>query len=205
MLAEGKSLLNTPPTFAIYMVKLVTDWLINEIGGLDKMAELNRRKATMLYDVIDRLQRLLSRPCRAGLPSIMNIPFRLANPAHDEPFVKQAPSAAWRTQGPSLRRRLPGVDLQRHAHRRRPTAPRLHARVLRRRTSTLGKIPLSFWERVRLRRCIRLGRATYGRPDPTLIERANIGCRARAEHAGLASRALAAAKCSADIESRPSR
>ena len=53
VLAEGKSLLNTPPTFAIYMVKLVTDWLINEIGGLEKMAEINRRKAKMLYDVID--------------------------------------------------------------------------------------------------------------------------------------------------------
>ena len=36
VLAEGKSLLNTPPTFAVYMVKLVTDWLINEIGGLGR-------------------------------------------------------------------------------------------------------------------------------------------------------------------------
>ena len=53
VLAEGKSLLNTPPTFAIYIVKLVTDWLIKEIGGLAKMAELNQRKAKMLYDVID--------------------------------------------------------------------------------------------------------------------------------------------------------
>ena len=43
--AEGKSLLNTPPTFAIYMVKLVTDWLINDIGGLAKMAEINKQKA----------------------------------------------------------------------------------------------------------------------------------------------------------------
>ena len=53
VLAEGKSLLNTPPTFAVYVVKLVTDWLLNEIGGLAKMAELNRRKAKLLYDVID--------------------------------------------------------------------------------------------------------------------------------------------------------
>ena len=45
VLAENKSLLNTPPVFAIYMVKLVTDWLLNEIGGLEKMHELNRRKA----------------------------------------------------------------------------------------------------------------------------------------------------------------
>ncbi|MGW8257422.1 MAG: 3-phosphoserine/phosphohydroxythreonine transaminase, partial [Thermoguttaceae bacterium] len=38
--AEAKSLLNTPPCFCIYMVKLVTDWLLNTIGGLDKMAEI---------------------------------------------------------------------------------------------------------------------------------------------------------------------
>ena len=37
VMAENKSLLNTPPVFAIYMVKLVTDWLLNEIGGLEKM------------------------------------------------------------------------------------------------------------------------------------------------------------------------
>ena len=37
VMAENKSLLNTPPVFAIYMVKLVTDWLLNQIGGLDKM------------------------------------------------------------------------------------------------------------------------------------------------------------------------
>ena len=37
VLAENKSLLNTPPTFAIYMVKLVTDWLFSDVGGLEKM------------------------------------------------------------------------------------------------------------------------------------------------------------------------
>ena len=90
VMAEGKSLLNTPPTFAIYMVKLVTDWLINEIGGLDKMAELNRRKAELLYDVIDRSNGFYQGHAEPASRSIMNIPFRLANPAHDEPFVKQA-------------------------------------------------------------------------------------------------------------------
>ena len=40
---ENNSLLNTPPTFAIYMMKLVTDWLLRDIGGLQKMHEINRR------------------------------------------------------------------------------------------------------------------------------------------------------------------
>jgi phosphoserine aminotransferase len=88
--AEGKSLLNTPPTFAIYMLNLVTKWLINEIGGLEKMADINRRKAAMLYDVIDRSNGFYQGHAEPASRSIMNIPFRLANPAHDEPFVKQA-------------------------------------------------------------------------------------------------------------------
>ncbi|MBN2308271.1 MAG: 3-phosphoserine/phosphohydroxythreonine transaminase, partial [Candidatus Hydrogenedentes bacterium] len=37
-LADSDSLYNTPPTFAIYMIMLVTDWLLGEVGGLDKMA-----------------------------------------------------------------------------------------------------------------------------------------------------------------------
>ncbi len=90
VLAEGKSLLNTPPTFAIYIVKLVTDWLLSEIGGLEKMAELNRRKAKLLYDVIDGSGGFYQGHAEKDCRSIMNIPFRLANPAQDEPFMKQA-------------------------------------------------------------------------------------------------------------------
>jgi phosphoserine aminotransferase len=90
VLDEGKSLLNTPPTFAIYMVKLVTDWLINEIGGLQKMAEINERKAKLLYDVIDGSNGFYLGHAVVENRSVMNVPFRLANPAHDEPFLKQA-------------------------------------------------------------------------------------------------------------------
>ena len=88
--AEGKSLLNTPPTFAIYVMKLVTDWLIKEIGGLQKMAEINRRKAAMLYEAIDHSNGFYQGHAEPASRSIMNIPFRLANPANDEPLVKQA-------------------------------------------------------------------------------------------------------------------
>jgi phosphoserine aminotransferase len=90
VLAEGKSLLNTPPTFAIYMVKLVTDWLINEIGGLPKMLEINRHKAQLLYEVIDRSGGFYQGHAEPVCRSIMNVPFRLANAAHDEPFLKLA-------------------------------------------------------------------------------------------------------------------
>ena len=40
--AEAGSLYNTPPCFNIYISKLVFDWVKNEIGGVDKMAEIQR-------------------------------------------------------------------------------------------------------------------------------------------------------------------
>ena len=95
VMAEGKSMLNTPPTFAIYMVNLVTNWLIKEIGGLDKMAEINQRKAKLLYDVIDQSNGFYQCHAEPGCRSAMNVPFRLANTALDEPFVKQAAERGW--------------------------------------------------------------------------------------------------------------
>jgi phosphoserine aminotransferase len=90
VLAEGKSLLNTPPTFAIYIVKLVTDWLIQQIGGLRQMHALNQRKAKILYDVIDGSAGFYQGHAEPWCRSIMNVPFRLAKPEQDEPFLKQA-------------------------------------------------------------------------------------------------------------------
>jgi phosphoserine aminotransferase len=54
------------------------------------MAEINRRKAAMLYDVVDQSNGFYQGHAELASRSLMNIPFRLANPAHDEPFVKQA-------------------------------------------------------------------------------------------------------------------
>ena len=89
-LAEGKSLANTPPCFAVYMVKLVTDWLLNEIGGLEKMEQINKQKAQLLYDVIDNSGGFYDLHAKPGSRSIMNVAFRLADPGLDGTFVKQA-------------------------------------------------------------------------------------------------------------------
>ena len=51
--AEAGSLYNTPPCFNIYISKLVFDWVKNEIGGVDKMAEIQREKSGLLYDYIE--------------------------------------------------------------------------------------------------------------------------------------------------------
>lgn len=90
VLAENKSLLNTPPVFAIYMVKLVSDWLLNTIGGLDKMYQINRRKAQLLYDVIDRSGGFYAGHAEPTSRSIMNVTFRLPNAETEEQFFKGA-------------------------------------------------------------------------------------------------------------------
>jgi len=90
VLAGGKSLLNTPPVFAVYMVKLVTQWLLGEIGGLKKMAQINQQKAQLLYDAVEQCDGFYQIHAQPGSRSIMNVAFRLANPALEEPFLKQA-------------------------------------------------------------------------------------------------------------------
>jgi phosphoserine aminotransferase len=90
LIAENKSLLNTPPTFAIYMVKLITDWLLNTIGGLDKMFEINKAKCKLLYDAIEESNGFYTAHAEADCRSIMNVPFRLAKPEFEEPFLKGA-------------------------------------------------------------------------------------------------------------------
>jgi phosphoserine aminotransferase len=88
--AEGKSLLNTPPTFAIYIVKLVTDWLVNTIGGLSKMAEINKKKAQLLYDAIDQSKGYYRAHAETANRSMMNVPFRLPSEQLEEKFLKEA-------------------------------------------------------------------------------------------------------------------
>ena len=89
-LAEGKSLANTPPVFSIYVLALVTNWLLREIGGLEEMAEINRRKAELLYDAIDRSDGFYDAHAEPESRSIMNVAFRLADPQLDGPFLEQA-------------------------------------------------------------------------------------------------------------------
>lgn len=90
VMAKEKSLYNTPPTFCIYVLKLVTDWLLNTIGGLDKMAEINRQKAQMLYEALDQSAGFYQGHAEKESRSLMNVAFRLAKPELDEPFLKQA-------------------------------------------------------------------------------------------------------------------
>lgn len=89
-LADGKSVANTPPVFGIYIVKLVTDWLLSEIGGLQKMHQINRGKVKLVYDAIDGSGGFYQAHAAEGSRSLMNVAFRLADPELDGPFLTEA-------------------------------------------------------------------------------------------------------------------
>src|SRR3954469_23587531 len=88
--AEARSLWNTAPTFAIYILMLVTKWLITDIGGLSKMEAQNRAKAKLLYDVIDQSNGFFSGHAQPAVRSIMNVSFRLPSEELTNAFVKGA-------------------------------------------------------------------------------------------------------------------
>ncbi len=86
--AENASMLNTPPTYAIYIAGLVFQWL-KKNGGLAKMEEVNIAKAKVLYDFLDQ-SRSFQSPVNKEDRSRMNVPFTLKKPELDEEFLKQA-------------------------------------------------------------------------------------------------------------------
>jgi phosphoserine aminotransferase len=89
--AENGSMYNTPPVFAIYMLGLVTRWLIGQ-GGLGAMAALNERKAGTLYAEIDRTG-FYRGTAQKDSRSLMNVTFRLPSEELEKQFVKEAEKA----------------------------------------------------------------------------------------------------------------
>ena len=86
--AKAGSMNNTPPTYAWYLAGLVFAWL-KEQGGLEKMAELNERKAGKLYAAIDASD-FYANPVDVPCRSWMNVPFTLADAALDTKFLEEA-------------------------------------------------------------------------------------------------------------------
>jgi len=86
--AENGSMYNTPPVFAIYMLGLVTRWLIGQ-GGLGAIAAANERKAGKLYAEIDRTG-FYRGTAQKDSRSLMNVTFRLPDEEREKQFVKQA-------------------------------------------------------------------------------------------------------------------
>lgn len=87
--AKENSLYNTPPVFAIYMVKLVLEW-IKERGGLSWMEQENRAKAERIYGVIDAYPELYRAPVEKESRSFMNAVFRLPSDELEAKFLEGA-------------------------------------------------------------------------------------------------------------------
>jgi phosphoserine aminotransferase len=86
--AEADSMLNTPPTYAMYIAGLVFEWL-HEQGGIAAIENRNIQKAALLYGYLDQSD-FYSNPVDIADRSRMNIPFRLKDDFLDEAFLKGA-------------------------------------------------------------------------------------------------------------------
>lgn len=91
LMAESDSMLNTPPTFGIYLLGIILDW-VAETGGLEAMAQRNQAKAQALYAAIDNSE-FYANPVALNARSWMNVPFTLANPDLDKTFLAEAEAA----------------------------------------------------------------------------------------------------------------
>src|SRR5262249_9701579 len=89
---KHNSLYNTPPSFAVYVLNLVLQW-IERGGGLPAMAERNARKARLLYDAIDQSSGFYRGHAAREARSQMNVTFRLAREELERPFLARAQAA----------------------------------------------------------------------------------------------------------------
>jgi len=104
---QAHSVYNTAPVFAIYVVLLVTRWLIDEIGGVARMARINREKAELLYSTLDRSDGFYRGRAAPRDRSIMNVSFNLATPETEKRFLADAFAAGF--SGLSGHRAIGGV------------------------------------------------------------------------------------------------
>jgi len=86
---KNNSLYNTPPSFGVYVLSLVLEW-IEKAGGLPAMAERNNAKAKTIYDAIDGSGGYYRGHAEPGARSIMNITFRLPSEELEKKFVAEA-------------------------------------------------------------------------------------------------------------------
>jgi phosphoserine aminotransferase len=87
--AEKNSMFNTPACLVIYTTNLVLKWLEETVGGLEKMERINKEKAALIYDFIDKSS--FYRGTAAGdSRSLMNVTFRLPSEDLEKKFVEEA-------------------------------------------------------------------------------------------------------------------
>ncbi|TWT83089.1 Phosphoserine aminotransferase [Planctomycetes bacterium CA13] len=90
--ADGDSMWNTPPTFAVWALGKVARWLTDDIGGLAAMQAVNEQKAKLVYEVIDANSNFYKGHAKPDCRSKMNVTFNLPNDELLGRFVKEAAS-----------------------------------------------------------------------------------------------------------------
>lgn len=88
VMAENRSMYNTPPCYCIYIAKLVYEW-IESVGGLDAMKARNERKANLLYDYLDGQDYYIATAEKRSR-SLMNVTFVTGDAALDKKFAQEA-------------------------------------------------------------------------------------------------------------------
>lgn len=87
---KAHSIYNTPPVFSIYVVLLVTRWLLDEVGGLENMAALNTQKSEVLYRALDQSEDFYCGHAANADRSQMNVSFNLPSKELGQRFLHDA-------------------------------------------------------------------------------------------------------------------
>jgi len=92
--ADKNSLFNTPPTFAIYMVNQVLNW-IKKSGGVEAIEKVNIEKGKLIYGAIDGSGGFYKNTIASEDRSLMNVVFNLPNEELEKKFVAEALAAGF--------------------------------------------------------------------------------------------------------------
>ncbi len=92
--SENGSMFNTPPTYAIYICKLVCEW-VKQNGGIAAMQKINEKKAALLYDFLDNSKMFSATVANKKDRSLMNIPFVTESDELNAKFIKEATAAGF--------------------------------------------------------------------------------------------------------------
>ena len=91
---KGVVVFNTPPTYTIYICKLVCEWL-KENGGIDAMHKTNLKKAEILYSYLDSSEMFSATVADPKDRSLMNVPFVTDSDDLNAKFIKEAKEAGF--------------------------------------------------------------------------------------------------------------
>ncbi len=104
--AKNNSLYNTPPSFGVYIMNLVLKWAA-ENGGLSRLEEVNRKKAALIYKVLDEYPDFYRGHAEKDSRSLMNVTFRLPSEELEGLFIQEA--GKWNMTGLKGHRSVGGI------------------------------------------------------------------------------------------------